>query len=145
MPRPALFNKDFKNAARLASELSGDPNTQVGAVIVQSNVAVAYGWNSLPDSVKIVSSRFQKPVKHHWFVHAEENAICTAARYGRSTNGSDIYVTHRPCAYCARKIIQAGIRRVFVDGAGFSKFSITHGSHQTEIMFKEAGVEMFVV
>lgn len=45
--------------------------------------------------------------------HAERNAIAYAARYGLSTDKSDLYCTHGPCLECARVIINAGILRVF--------------------------------
>lgn len=44
-------------------------------------------------------------------VHAEANAIAFAARYGTSTEGSELYCTHSPCLNCAKLIINAGIRK----------------------------------
>lgn len=44
--------------------------------------------------------------------HAERNAIAFAARYGVALEGTEMYVTHMPCADCARSIINAGIARV---------------------------------
>ncbi len=45
-------------------------------------------------------------------IHAEENSLLFA---NRDLNGCKIYVTHHPCARCAAKIIQVGIKEVYVD------------------------------
>ena len=47
-----------------------------------------------------------------YVLHAESNAILKCAKYGRSTDGSTLYITHSPCIECAKLIIQAGIIRV---------------------------------
>jgi dCMP deaminase len=44
--------------------------------------------------------------------HAEQNAINFAARYGIAIDGATIYTTHLPCSWCAKSIVNAGIRRV---------------------------------
>lgn len=45
-------------------------------------------------------------------VHAEQNAICQAARYGLSLAGTTLYCTMEPCRVCAMLIASAGIERV---------------------------------
>jgi len=45
-------------------------------------------------------------------VHAEMDAILTAARSGKSTVGTRLFVTTFPCHYCARHIVSAGIDEV---------------------------------
>ena len=44
--------------------------------------------------------------------HAEQNAICEAARMGISLDGSTLYTKMSPCYTCAKMIINAGIKRV---------------------------------
>jgi dCMP deaminase len=44
-------------------------------------------------------------------VHAEQNALLTAARFGISVQGSTIYSTLSPCFSCLKETIQAGVRR----------------------------------
>jgi len=46
-------------------------------------------------------------------VHSEMNALMDAARLGRSTKGSILYVTTFPCHNCAKHIISSGISEVF--------------------------------
>jgi dCMP deaminase len=45
-------------------------------------------------------------------VHAEENAIASAARYGISIADADCWVTHEPCLQCTKLLIQAHVARV---------------------------------
>lgn len=45
-------------------------------------------------------------------VHAEQNAICQAAKYGIALEGSELYCTMTPCRTCAMLIIQSGIKHV---------------------------------
>jgi dCMP deaminase len=47
--------------------------------------------------------------------HAEANAIAQAARLGIATEGAVLYCTTRPCAPCAKLLIQAGIVDVFYE------------------------------
>jgi len=45
-------------------------------------------------------------------VHAEQNAICQAAKRGISINGATLYCRMTPCRTCAMLIINCGIKRV---------------------------------
>ncbi len=45
-------------------------------------------------------------------LHAEQNAIIQAAKFGISIDGATLYTTHCPCITCAKMIINAGIKRV---------------------------------
>ena len=45
-------------------------------------------------------------------IHAEQNAISFAARYGIPTEGCSIYVTVSPCLPCAKIIVVSGIEKV---------------------------------
>jgi dCMP deaminase len=45
-------------------------------------------------------------------VHAEQNALLTAARFGISVAGSTIYSTLSPCFNCLKEAIQAGVVRL---------------------------------
>lgn len=46
-------------------------------------------------------------------IHAEMDALMSAARQGISTLGATLYVTTYPCHNCARHLIAAGISAVF--------------------------------
>ena len=45
-------------------------------------------------------------------VHAEQNAICQAAKLGISLEGATLYCTHQPCSICAKIIVNSGIKRI---------------------------------
>src|SRR5262249_37234671 len=45
-------------------------------------------------------------------VHAEENALVSAARYGISVDGTECYVTDEPCLGCTKLLVQSGIAKV---------------------------------
>jgi dCMP deaminase len=102
----------FLNFATLASRKSKD-STQVGCVIVGPDMEIrATGFNGIPRGVRDLGARMDRPAKYLWTSHAEENAVAHAARVGVSLKGCVAYVTHQPCARCARMLIQAGIATV---------------------------------
>jgi dCMP deaminase len=45
-------------------------------------------------------------------VHAEQNAVCQAAKRGISIDGATLYCRMTPCRTCAMLIINCGIKRV---------------------------------
>ncbi len=102
--------------AKIASQRSPDPNTQVGACIVSSdNRVLATGYNAFPrgiDQNKLTWNR-EGPVmsetKYPYVVHAEANAIHNATE--RLLMGR-LYVTLFPCNKCMQAIIQSGIHEV---------------------------------
>lgn len=71
-------------------------------------------------------------------IHAEQNAICQAARHGISLDGSTLYCTMEPCRVCAMLIISCGITRVVAK----RKY---HAAQETRDMFKMAGIQLDVV
>jgi dCMP deaminase len=68
-------------------------------------------------------------------VHAEQNAICQAAKMGISIDGATLYCRMTPCRTCAMLIINCGIKRVVCQRR-------YHDSEDSEEMFKKAGVAL---
>ena len=68
-------------------------------------------------------------------VHAEQNAICQAARRGIALDGSTLYCRMTPCRTCAMLIINCGITRVVCA----NKY---HAGAESEEMFRQAGVQL---
>ena len=65
--------------------------------------------------------------------HAEQNAICQAAKLGIPLKGATLYCKMSPCAVCAKMIINSGIKRVVCE----KKY------HQgEEELFEQAGVKL---
>lgn len=71
-------------------------------------------------------------------VHAEQNAICQAAKLGIALQGSTLYCKMTPCKTCAMLIINCGIKRVVCK----QKY---HRGAESEQMFKDAGIELHIV
>ncbi len=70
-------------------------------------------------------------------IHAEQNAICQAARYGVPLDGATLYCTMEPCRVCAMMIISVGITRVVAQRR-------YHAAQETREMFELAGIELIV-
>ena len=70
--------------------------------------------------------------------HAEQNAICQAARYGIALEGATLYARMEPCRVCAMLIISVGIKRVVAQKR-------YHAAQETREMFRDAGVELTVL
>ncbi len=68
-------------------------------------------------------------------VHAEQNAICQAARRGISLAGGTLYCRMTPCRTCAMLILSCGIERVVCE----RKY---HAGTESELMFEQAGVSL---
>ncbi len=144
----AKWDARFLRLAHEVSTWSKDRSTQVGAVIVGDDKTPGpYGYNGFPRDVDDdAEDRHQRPTKYRWTEHAERNAIYNAARIGMGLKGCTMYVTHVPCADCARAIVQVGIREVVVDRAcledqGFND-RWDEDSQVTREMLKEAGVTL---
>jgi dCMP deaminase len=136
----------FLGLAHKATERSKDPNTNVGAVIVdEDHNVVSTGYNGFPRGVKETPGRWERPLKYEYVVHAEENAIGCAARTGRATDGCKMYVTHFPCKDCAKMIITAGIKHLIVDGRGKTAMNDEEQQKFTRGLLSEAGVEVFIL
>lgn len=110
------WDEYFMGVAKLSSFRSKDPNTQVGACIVNpENKIVGVGYNGLPWGCE--DTEFPWSVregdlydtKYPYVVHAELNAILNSTQ---KLNGCRIYVSLFPCHECAKAIIQSGIKEI---------------------------------
>lgn len=71
-------------------------------------------------------------------IHAEQNAICQAARFGISFEGATLYCTMEPCFVCAKMIVNCAIKRVVCERR-------YHAAAQTRDLFKRAKVRLEVL
>lgn len=105
----------FMALAHLSSARSKDPNTPVGAVIVdERHRIVSIGYNGMPAGIDETQFPWEREgdflnTKYAYVVHAELNAILNAQR---SLANCTLYVSLFPCNECAKAIIQSGIREV---------------------------------
>ncbi len=115
--------------------------TQVGAALVGPEREVRLtAFNGPPKGVRDLESRRERPTKYLYASHAEANLISFAAREGIRTKGCTIYVTHHPCASCARTLIQAGIKSVII-GTGTTSMPAEEFQAAAQ-MFSEAEVQV---
>ena len=135
------WDEYFMGVALLASKRSKDPNTQVGACIVdENNVILTTGYNGFPigcSDDEFPWDREGEITKYPYVVHAELNAILNAS--GKSLKGSRIYVDLFPCNECAKAIIQSGIREVVYLS---DKYAGTPGVKASKLMLTTAGVKL---
>lgn len=68
-------------------------------------------------------------------VHAEQNAICQAAKLGVALKGATLYCRMTPCRVCAMLIINCGIERVVCE----RKY---HAGEESEAMFRAVGIQL---
>ncbi|ATZ18676.1 deoxycytidylate deaminase [Williamsoniiplasma somnilux] len=132
----------FMAVAHVSAMRSKDPNTQVGAVVVNSiNQIVSTGYNGFPrgvDDEEFPWSRTSedwKKTKYPYVAHAELNAIVAARS---DLTNCHLYVNLFPCNECAKIIIQAGISKVFYLE---DKYASTDSVKASKKMFESAKVE----
>ncbi len=120
-----------------------------GCVIVRDKRVIATGYVGSPPGLPHcdeeghlmhVITKEDGTVSKHCVrtIHAEQNAICQAAKYGISLEGATIYVKMEPCYVCARMIVAIGIKRVVCEKR-------YHAAQMTSNLFNQAGVEMNII
>ena len=122
------WDEYFMGVALLAAKRSKDPNTQVGACIVDSNnIILSTGYNGFPygcsDDV-FPWEREGDDTKYNYVVHAELNAILNAR-----------------CNECAKAIIQSGISEIVYL---YDKYADTPATIASKKMLLSAGVKLTV-
>ena len=127
--------------ALLAAKRSKDPNTQVGACIVDENhVILTTGYNGFPQGCsddEFPWNREGEITKYPFVVHAELNAILNAS--GKSLRGASLYVDLFPGNECAMAIIQSGISEIVYLS---DKYAGTPGNEASKRMLAAAGVKL---
>lgn len=135
------WDEYFMGVALLAAERSKDPNTQVGACIVnQDKKIISTGYNGMPrgtsdDEVSWAREGAFEDTKYPYVCHAELNAILNNP--GTSLFGCSIYVALFPCNECAKAIIQAGIKEVVYLS---DKYAATPATQVSRKMLENAGI-----
>ena len=110
------WDEYFMGVAVLSSMRSKDPNTQVGACIVDTNkLIVGVGYNGTPrgwDDKEFPWGREGPNLdrKYPYVIHAELNAILNSSV--KDLRGATIYINEFSCNECAKAIAQSGIKRV---------------------------------
>jgi len=109
-------------AVRSRADCTGN---RVGAIIVLDRRIISTGYNGTPENMTNCTeggchrcgNRDKYPPGTGYdlciCVHAEQNALLAAARFGIAVAGATLYSTLRPCFGCTKEMLQARIRQVY--------------------------------
>jgi dCMP deaminase len=125
LPRPSK-EQYFLLLALTARTRADCLGRRVGAVVVRDDRVISTGYNGTPIGMPNCSEggchrcanrkTAAYPAGRGYdlciCVHAEQNAILAAARFGQSTLGATLHTTMRPCFGCLKEALQAGITAV---------------------------------
>ena len=140
------WDEYFMAIAKLSAMRSKDPNTQVGACIVDANNRIlSIGYNGAPNGFHDDNFPWDREggmleTKYAYVCHAELNAILNYRGSRKDLEGAKIYVDLFPCNECAKLIIQSGIKEVIylVD-----KYKDTDSVKISKKLFDECGVRYY--
>ena len=109
------WDEYFMGVSLLSAFRSKDPNTPVGACIVNEDKRiVAVGYNGMPQGCNDNDFPWQREGdflenKYTYVVHAELNAVLNTTS---SLKNCTLYVSLFPCNECCKAIIQSGISKI---------------------------------
>ena len=143
--RPS-WDEYFMELANTASKRATCDRGRSGCVIVKDRQLLVTGYVGSPSGLPHcdeVGHLFRQSIDsdgkitNHCVrtVHAEQNAICQAARRGIPLDGATLYCRMTPCRTCAMMIINCGIKRVVCE----RKY---HAGAESEDLFRQAGVKL---
>jgi len=153
MQNPDRWHNHFLQLCLDHARMSKDPNTRVGALIVDwdRNIRAA-GFNGFPRGIEDTEMRLHdRETKLRLIVHAECNAICAAARIGVKTSGCTLYLAATdssglvwggpPCVRCTVHAIQAGIMQIVSRPKKSVPSRWSEDLLMAESLLNEAGIE----
>ncbi|MBQ9864581.1 MAG: AAA family ATPase [Bacteroidales bacterium] len=146
MYRRPSWDEYFMELANTASKRATCDRGRSGCVIVKDRQLLVTGYVGAPSGLPHcdeVGHLFRKTIEEDGrvtthcvrTVHAEQNAICQAARRGIALDGATLYCRMTPCRTCAMLIINCGIKRVVCE----RKY---HAGKESEELFAQAGVQI---
>lgn len=137
------WDEYFMGIATMAGMRSKDPNTQVGACIVDKNHKIlSIGYNGFPrgcsdDDFPWDREGDEYSTKYAYVTHGELNAILN---YQGSLDGAILYVSLFPCNECAKAIIQSGISTIIYAS---DKYNGIPSNRASKRMLDAAGVRYY--
>jgi dCMP deaminase len=135
------WDEYFMGIAILSSYRSKDPNTQVGACIVNDKHRIlSIGYNGAPKGLNDDIMSWNREgnfldTKYAYVCHGELNAILN---YSGSVEGTILYVSLFPCNECAKVIAQTGVKEVVYLS---DKYNGTDGNIVSKKILDSAGVK----
>lgn len=148
MPRPSWDEYFIQLANSVASRSTCDRGRS-GCVIVKEKRILCTGYVGSPPGMPHcdeVGHQLRKVIdedgntKQHCVrtIHAEQNAIVQAAKFGISLEGAALYCKMEPCRVCAMSIVGVGIKKVICE----KKY---HAGKDTSEIFEKCDVELVVL
>ena len=126
------------------AQWSKDRSCKVGCGLVIDRELISTGFNGMPRGCNDdIEARHERPEKYNWFHHAELNAVINAARQGKCTLGCYAYINWYPCDHCAGVLVNAGIKRIYVDQEPeWEHHKWGEGFKRARTILREGGVEV---
>ena len=135
--------KYLKIAKYHAEVLSKDPSTKVGAFFLdpQDYTIISSGYNGQPRGFfDLDPTRFVRPLKYHYFEHAERNAVYNIARtVFREKSGGESYpfpVTGPLDSELARSLVGLGVKQIYWDNSNHAELS-----EEVRLILSEGGIQ----
>jgi dCMP deaminase len=134
-PTPDQYFMGLAIAVRARASCSG---RRVGAVIVRDRRILSTGYNGTPSGMTNCEDggchRCAHPLAYPSgegydvciCVHAEQNALLAAARFGVAIEDCTLYTTLQPCFGCLKELLQANVREVCYLHPWESKFAAVY-------------------
>ena len=140
------WDEYFMEIANTVSKRATCDRGRSGCVIVRDRQILVTGYVGSPNGLPHcddVGHQMKKTIHEDGHVtnhcvrtvHAEQNAICQAAKRGIALEGATLYCRMTPCRTCAMLIINCGIKRVVCE----NKY---HAGEESEEMFRQAGIQL---
>ena len=124
MPERPNVDQYMMGIAEAVKARANCRGSRVGALLVLEGRIVSTGYNGTPSDMTNCDEggceRCSNPERYASgtaydiciCVHAEQNALLAAARFGIAVEGAILYSTMRPCFGCTKELLQARVRGV---------------------------------
>ena len=148
MSRPD-WDRYFLDLCEAISRRSTCDRGRAGCVIVKDKRIMTTGYAGSPtglphcdevghDMRRVIDENGNASQHCVRTLHAEQNAIIQAARFGIPLDGATLYCRMTPCRTCAMMMINSGIKRAVCE-------KHYHADKDTVELFKAAGIELVVM
>jgi len=149
MQKRATWDEYFMKVADTVAERGTCDRGKSGAIIVVDKRIISTGYVGSPPGQphcdeaghmmrEVIDEEGNKSMHCIRTVHAEENAILQAAKYGISLKGGTLYCKMTPCFNCAKMIVSVGITRVVAKRR-------YHTEGLSVELFKNAGIQLEIL
>lgn len=143
------WDEYFMEISRAVAKRATCDRGKSGCVIVKDKQILVTGYVGSPKGLPHCDEaghQFKKTIHEDGLIsnhcvrtiHAEQNAICQAAKLGIPLEGATLYCKMSPCRVCSMLIINSGIKRVVCE----KKY---HAGAESEDLFRQAGVSLEIL